>query len=101
MPKPGKGIVDKNWPCDPNEKDDRDTLVSSIGNYFLLEGVAGDIKKSHNMSLDDKKSNMKKWSSGITSSDNMLNSIQKWENKDIRTRGTQLCLKFSNDIWKL
>ena len=102
MPKPGKEIVDRNWPYDPEEKDDRDTLVSSIGNYFLLEGVAGEIKKSHNMSLDVKKSSMTKWSSGITSSENMLKSIKKtWENKDIRTRGTQLCKKFSEDIWTL
>lgn len=101
MPKPGKEIVDKNWPYDPKEKDDRDTLVSSIGNYFLLEGVAGEIKKSHNMSLDVKKSSITKWSSGITSSENMLQAIRTWENKDIRTRGTQLCKKFSEDIWTL
>lgn len=101
MPKPGNTIVDKNWPCDPNEKEDRETLVSSIGNYFLLEGVAGDIKKNHNSPLDDKKSTMQKWSSGITSSENMLNSIQEWEDKDIRTRGSELCKKFNNDTWKL
>ena len=103
MPKPGNRVADAHWPkpTDPQELTDRETLVSSIGNYFILEGVPGDIKKNHNNALDDKKQTMAKWMSGITSTENMLNSISQWENDNIRRRGSELCNKFSNDIWPL
>ena len=103
MPKPGNKIADAHWskPANPQELSDRETLVSSIGNYFMLEGVPGEIKKNHNNGLDDKKQTMAKWMSGITSSENMLKSITQWENEDIRKRGGELCKKFCNDIWPL
>ena len=102
MPKPGDA-ANKNWPKPTNLSDlqDRETLVSTIGNYFLLEGVSGEIKKQHNNPLNAKCSEMAKWADGITSSINKLKSINSWENEDIRTRGQELCKKFSNDIWKI
>ena len=103
MPKPGNALADKNWPKPTNLPDleDREKLVSSIGNYFLLESVVGEIKKSHNDSLVNKKNTMEKWASGITSSKAMLVSIREWGNEDVRKRGQELCKKFSNDIWKI
>lgn len=103
MPKPGNRIADAHWskPTNPQDLSDREDLVFSIGNYFMLEGVPGDIKKNHNNVLDDKKQTMVKWASGITSSENMLTSITQWENENIRKRGSELCNKFCNDIWPL
>ena len=103
MPKPGNKIADTHWPkpTDPQELSDREGLVSSIGNYFMLEGVPGDIKKNHNNAFDVKRQSMEKWASGITSSENMLRTIKQWENGNIRNRGGELCKKFCNDIWPL
>lgn len=103
MPKPGNRIADTHWqkPTDLQELSDREGLVSSIGNYFMLEGVPGDIKKNHNNAFDVKRQSMEKWASGITSSETKLHDITQWENGNIRNRGGELCKEFCNDIWPL
>jgi hypothetical protein len=109
MPKTKSSNAD-NWPQfkkDSAKEKEREMLMTTIGNYFLLS-ING--KKSLKKKMDDspveKVSEMRNWSNDVRSNQILTNpatnaGIQDWNADSIRNRNTGLAKSFCENIWRV
>ena len=107
MPK-SKNANITNWPQEnnPRKEKDREMLITTIGNYFLLN-IAGkkSLKKKIDESCTEKVDEMIRWSDSVRSNQILSNpvtktSIQEWNTESIKKRNSSLATIFCDDIWK-
>lgn len=109
MPKMRNANTD-NWPQnrrDTAKEKEREMLMTTIGNYFLLN-IAGKnpLKKMADVRCCDKVDEMRKWSDNARSNQILSNpttstSITEWNADCIRSRNTSLAKIFCERIWNV
>ena len=102
MPKPC-AAAEANWPpySDKEEEENRRQMIATLGNYFLLDvDNEKDLKNCHNESYAKKLPKMKGWSKNIRSNQ-ILNTINKWDETTITGRDNLLLKAFAENTWKV
>lgn len=107
MPKQRTANSD-NWPRhrrDTNKEEERCRLITSLGNYFLLN-VSGEkpLKKKFDEQCSVKVDEMRKWSENIRSNQLLSDiqtgiSISEWNAESIMSRNRELARIFCEHIW--
>lgn len=102
MPKPSSASSES-WPPHPDkeEEDNRKQIIATFGNYFLLDvDNEKEFKAFHNDPFSLKIQKMKQWGKNI-GSNNILNSISSWDEKNIIKRNNLMVKFFDERIWPL
>ena len=109
MPK-NRNANQDNWPQhrrDTNAENERIMLMTTIGNYFLLDSAAKNtLKKMEDERCSIKVGEMRNWSDSIRSNQILVdtatnNSISEWNSDSIKSRNKGLADIFCNHIWTL
>ncbi len=94
----------KNWPKyrqDSNKEERRQTLIGTLGNYFMLEnGGKKDMKKNVDAACQQKLAVMSNHSQNIRSNQ-VFGAITAWTMDDISTRNENYANLFDINIWPL
>ena len=100
MPKPC-AAADTNWPpySDKDQEENRRQMIPTLCNYFILD-VDNDkeLKNCHNEPYAKKLPKMKGWSKNIRSNQ-ILNTISKWDETSIVRRITLMLKAFAENTW--
>ena len=101
MPRPSV-TANVNWPkrTDKDEENNRQQLIGTLGNYFMLRVDDNEkkIKKAHDQAFDAKKSQLLQWTDGIRC-DQYLETVSEWKEKNIIYRNNNLAKIFNENIW--
>ena len=95
--------AEANWPpySDKEEEENRRQMIATLGNYFLLDvDNEKDLKNCHNESYAKKLPKMKGWSKNIRSNQ-ILNTISKWDETSIISRNNLMLKAFAENTWKV
>ena len=100
MPKPC-AAADINWPphTDKDQEENRRQLIATLCNYFILD-VDNDkeLKNCHNEPYAKKLPKLKGWSRNIRSNQ-ILNTISKWDETSIVGRNNLMLRAFAENTW--
>ena len=92
-----------NWPPSPdkNEEENRRQMIPTLCNYFILD-VDNDkeLKNCHNEPYAKKLPKLKGWSKNIRSNQ-ILNSISKWDETSIVSRNNLMLKAMAENTWKI
>lgn len=102
MPKPCTAS-ETTWPpySDKDEEENRRQMIATLGNYFLLDvDNEKDLKNCHNEPYAKKLSKLKGWSKNIRSNQ-ILNSISKWDETIITSRNNLMLKALAENTWKV
>ena len=102
MPK-SCAAADVNWPpyYDRDEEENRKQMITALGNFFLLDvDNEKELKNCHNEAYSMKLPKLKDWSRNIRSNQ-ILNTINKWDEKEIISRNHLLLQALSENIWAI
>lgn len=90
-----------NWPprSDKDEEENRRQMIATLGNFFILD-VDNDkeLKNCHNDPYATKLVKLKGWSKNIRSNQ-ILNTIVKWDEKSITGRNNLMLKAFAENTW--
>ena len=76
-------------------------MIATLGNFFLLDvDNEKELKNCHNEAYSVKLPKLKGWSTNIRSNQ-ILNKINKWDEKDITSRNNLLLQALSENIWAI
>ncbi len=100
MPKPC-AAADINWPphTDKDQEENRRQLIATLCNYFILD-IDNDkeLKNCHNEPYAKKLPKLKGWSRNIRSNQ-ILNTISKWDETSIVGRNNLMLKAFAENTW--
>lgn len=102
MPKPCTD-ANQNWPKCANNDDEvqRQDLIDTIGNFYLLDTNTNSPKKVQNKTLAEKLPVFLKAGENFRSSKQKLENLTAWTQQDIMQRNTGLVNILINNIWPL
>lgn len=102
MPK-SCAAADVNWPkrADKDEEVNRQELINTLGNYFLLRVDDNEkaIKKAHNEGFAKKLTSMIGWCKGVRSCQQLTSMPTGWQEKDINSRNNTFAKIINENIW--
>lgn len=103
MPK-SCAAADVNWPkrTDKDEEVNRQELINTLGNYFLLRVDDNEkaIKKAHNEGFAKKLTSMIGWCKGVRSCQQLdPKMLSSWQEKDINSRNNTFAKIINENIW--
>lgn len=95
--------AEANWPpySDKEDEENRRQMIATLGNFFLLDvDNEKDLKNCHNEAYAKKLAKLKGWSKNIRSNQ-ILNTISKWDDTTITSRNNLMLKAFAENTWTI